>query len=40
MLRRFSVNFAVFSIFLDMALVLIALATATYLRPSLGISHL
>jgi exopolysaccharide biosynthesis polyprenyl glycosylphosphotransferase len=36
MLRRFSVNFAVFSIFLDMALVLIALVIATLIRPSLS----
>jgi exopolysaccharide biosynthesis polyprenyl glycosylphosphotransferase len=36
MLRRFSVNFAVFSLFLDIALVIIALAVATLLRPSLS----
>jgi exopolysaccharide biosynthesis polyprenyl glycosylphosphotransferase len=36
MLRRFSVNFAVVSIFLDMALVLLALSVATLIRPSLS----
>ena len=36
MLRRFSVNYALFSIGLDAALVCTALAAATYLRPLLG----
>jgi exopolysaccharide biosynthesis polyprenyl glycosylphosphotransferase len=36
MLRRFSVNFAVFSIFVDMVLVFLALAIATILRPTLS----
>jgi exopolysaccharide biosynthesis polyprenyl glycosylphosphotransferase len=36
MLRRFSVNFAVFSICVDAILVAISLALATYVRPSLS----
>ena len=36
MVRRFSTNFALFSIALDSLLVCIALAIATYTRPSLG----
>jgi exopolysaccharide biosynthesis polyprenyl glycosylphosphotransferase len=36
MLRRFSVNFALFSITLDAVLVSVALAAATHLRPQLN----
>lgn len=36
MLRRFSVNFAIFSILLDMLVMCLALLAAAYLRPRLG----
>ena len=36
MFRRFSVNFALFSIGLDMAVICAALALSTRLRPLLG----
>jgi exopolysaccharide biosynthesis polyprenyl glycosylphosphotransferase len=36
MIRRFSVNFALFSIFLDIVMVCLGLAMATFLRPLLG----
>ena len=35
MLRRFSVNFAIFSMILDIGLTLLALSLAAYIRPSL-----
>jgi len=36
MLRRFSINFAVFSMGFDALIILMALLTATYLRPSMS----
>jgi hypothetical protein len=36
MLRRFSVDFAVFSMFLDMVLALLSLSLANFLRPHLS----
>ena len=36
MFRRFSVNFALFSIILDSALILVMLSASTHLRPLLG----
>jgi exopolysaccharide biosynthesis polyprenyl glycosylphosphotransferase len=36
MLRRFSINFAVFSICMDAILIAVSLALATYVRPSLS----
>ena len=36
MLRRFSINFAIFSMFLDGAVLLASLAFTAYIRPSMS----